>query len=564
MAVGGVTERLTFASTPGQGPDGSLPFAWDLAGPMGSMTLGDPAGQSVTLQGALSKLVLKGRLVFAGPQIVIDPGGLVADVSAQASVGEMVLGSPVRFISARLGATAPDGFTVSRDSSKGFIDIETAAVVFATPSLAFADPDRNFIIQAPLTTSGKTTFRLDVSSGRTALRSASIHAQAVTAKALAGQPVSLADLAFDAPLVTIGGLDAEFAEGEGNAVLTNLAFEASSVRHTAAPAWTAEFSAGQGLRIAAARARLTESDKALNAVDGVIEGFSLTAATGSYRSGDGFEIRGRDLAITAGTLSETHVRKGHIAIAAGDLAVSGAQNGNVTRAKARFESFSVDVDGPKEKVTGQGAIRVKDLSVGGRYALEVGKCPAKERWKVTGAVDVDQIDLGLQITEGQMAGSAQLTQGKAYVVNDGYSRCEWEEPHTFVEEKWAIFHYPCWRNGPSMCEAKTIVVPKIAGLIHWVAELHQLQASATITSAEAKLGHGEGLAVCVRDAQLNPPIIVANYHPNIKEGGFVENLLRDLVRTVATLFESVLANVAGSSAAVATTVNRLFPEVCAR
>jgi hypothetical protein len=564
MAVAGATEPLTFNSTPGHTPDGSLPFAWDLKTPAGRLMLGNPSGQNVTLQGQLSRFVLKGRLLFPGPQVVIDPGGLVAEISAQASVSEMVLGSPVRFVSARLGATAPDGFTVSMESSKGFIDLETAAVIVATPSLAFADPNKNFIIQAPLATSGQTTFRFDVANGHTTIRSASIHAKSVTAKALADQPVRVADLVLDAPFVTLAALDAEFKDGEGTAVLTNLAFQAKSVKHTAAPEWAAEFADAQGFRLPTARARLTESDKALNAVDGVVEGLSLTAATGSYRSADGFTIRGQNIAVTADKLSETHVMKGRVALGAGDLAVSTAHDGNTTNAKARFEAFTVDVDGPKDKATGQGSVRVKDLSVGGRYRLEVGKCPEKDRWKVTGAVDVDQIDLGLQVTEGQMAGSAQLTQGKAYVVNDGYSRCEWDEPHTFVEEKWAIFHVPCWNNGPAMCEVKTIVVPKIAAVIHWVAELHQLQASATITNAEARLGRGNGLVVCVRDTQLNPPIIVANYHPNIREGGFVENLLRDLVRGVATLFESELANMAGSGAAVATTVSRLFPEVCAR
>ena len=85
-----------------------------------------------------------------------------------------------------------------------------------------------------------------------------------------------------------------------------------------------------------------------------------------------------------------------------------------------------------------------------------------------------------------------------------------------------------------------------------MAELHQLQVSASIQNASLSARGDGAIRVCLNRLALNPPLIVANYHPNVREGGFIQNAVRDLIRGVATLFESSVASTIGTTAALQT------------
>jgi len=181
-------------------------------------------------------------------------------------------------------------------------------------------------------------------------------------------------------------------------------------------------------------------------------------------------------------------------------------------------------------------------------------------WKLTGAFDIDEVRIGLIMKEGKVGGSASVTEGKAYVVNDGESNCSWNEDYTLVEEQWADVN-PCGLWGGS-CHIKTIVVPAIKGSINWEASLIKLDASATITEATISVGGGGSAHLCIRQLNLSPPVIIATYTPSIQKGNLVADFVHDLIHTIAAGIEGSVASSIGTQASLATYLSSALGTIC--
>ena len=182
-------------------------------------------------------------------------------------------------------------------------------------------------------------------------------------------------------------------------------------------------------------------------------------------------------------------------------------------AKAAFNNFKLSLDGAKDKLSGAGSIHLHDISIDGRFVMPIGKCGPGNGWKLTGAFDIAQVDAGLNLKESKVEGSADASEGKAYVVNDGESTCSWNEPYTLVEEQWADVN-PCGVVGGS-CHIKTIIVPAIKGEINWAADVIKLDASATIQKATISVGGASSARLCIKQLNLDQPVIMATYNPSI-------------------------------------------------
>jgi hypothetical protein len=402
--------------------------------------------------------------------------------------------------------------------------------------------------------------RFDVGTGRAKLRSARIVAEKMEAKALdVAKEVEISGIKLHSPDLTLAKLTVVFNEGSGSIKGEGLHFVTDDLTHPGQPYWQVKLAPNTGLSVPKFDAQLGDTETSLKVTDASLEGLSIDGLAAQFRSADGFAVAGQKFMLTADLLTEKLVKKGALTISTGNLNVVAADGSNVTTAKAAFDQFALSLDGPKDALSGRGSIGLHDVSVGGRFKLGIGQCSADQGWKVTGAFDIGKANLAVEMQASKISGSVDVNDGRAYIVNDGYSRCEWDEDHTFQEEKWAIFN-ACPLIGN--CEVKTIILPAIKAKIHWVAELQQLQASATIQRATLSVGGSSGMRYCLKQLLLSPPIIVANYHPNIREGGFIQNLLRDLIRLVATTFESSLASLIGNSAAITTWLSSALGATC--
>jgi hypothetical protein len=265
--------------------------------------------------------------------------------------------------------------------------------------------------------------------------------------------------------------------------------------------------------------------------------------------------------ISADILSEEVITNGGVSIASGNFGVAtqGA-TANQLSAKAVFDNFTLSsLNGSKDDLSGTGAIHLHDISLDGKFAIPINpKCGGG--WKLTGAFDISEARIGLSMKEGRVAGSTNITQGRAYVVNDGESNCSWNEDYTLVEEQWADVN-PCGLWGGS-CHIKTIVVPAIKGAINWEASLIKLDASASITEATISVGGGGAAHLCIRQLNLSPPVIIATYTPSIQKGNFVADFVHDLIHTLAAGIESLVASSIGTQASLVTYLSSALGTIC--
>jgi hypothetical protein len=179
---------LGFQSDPAIADSLAFGFDLDLGAPQGEFTLGDPNGENVRVKGQLKKLHMKGDLKLASgsgePSISVAPGGLVLDGAAAASVSPLVLGSPVQFVGGSVSLSSPGGLNFSKSHSTGGINLDAKALILATPSLAFANTDQGFLVQAPIKTEGAATIQFDIGSGKAKIHNARIVADNLEAKGL--------------------------------------------------------------------------------------------------------------------------------------------------------------------------------------------------------------------------------------------------------------------------------------------------------------------------------------------------------------------------------------------
>ncbi len=539
-------------------------FGLDLPGAMGRVTLTDALGQQISVEGQLKRLLLSGDFFSGGtraaPRVRVGRGGLQAGLAVQVSRKPLLFGSTTQFVGASLAVSAPEGFEVGPGTSKGALELAAAGLVIPDPRLAFADRENNFKLAAPIRTVGAAALRMDLATGAVSLQSGDLHLEQVSGSAVSQQPISLAGIALTSPEISLGTLDVIAANGSGTVRGQGLTFKVKQVEHPGQPYWRVAMSAEQSFSLPSFEATLGQSQGAIDITRVVLHNLSLSASEGVFKTADGFAVTGHGISVSAGAISEDAIQQGMISIDSGSLDVSHQDSASVTHGKADLAGFRLSLDGPKDQISGSGSLRLQNISVGGTYALDVGPCPANQHWKVTGAVDISQADLSLTLDHGRVSGSSlDFSGGKAYVVNAGDDqRCEWDEPKTISEEKWAIFSLPCGLEGfpphVKMCDVKTIIVPRVDIQIHWIAELFSLQVSGAIKSASLRLNGQEGLRICMRELTLNPPLINASYAPNFNQNNIplVGNLVRDLIRGTATLFESSIANSFGDAASLTT------------
>jgi hypothetical protein len=428
----------------------------------------------------------------------------------------------------------------------------------ATPSLVFANPDQGFLVQAPLRTEGAATIQFDVGSGRAKIFSARIVAENLEAKALdTAKNVSISGITLVSPDVRIGNLIAAITEGAGLVQGNDLHFVTDDMIHDGPPYFEVKLAPQTGLSIPKFDARLGDTEKGLQVTDVSVEGLKIDGIWARFRSTDGFDVSGDRFNIAADALSEQMIKNGNVSIANGDFGVATTQGANQITAKAAFDNFKLSLDGPKQKLSGTGSIHLHDISLGGRFGMPIGKCGANG-WKLTGAFDIAQVGLGLQLQDSKVGGTADVSEGRAYVVNDGESNCSWNEDYTIVEEQWMDVNFcPPWS-----CHVKTIIVPKIAGSINWEADLIKLDASATIQKATITVGGGSSARLCVKQLNLSPPVIIATYTPSIQKGNLVADFVHDLIRTIAATVESSIAFSIGSAASFSTYLSSALGTVC--
>ena len=422
-------------------------------------------------------------------------------------------------------------------------------MVLATPTLAFANPDQGYVLQAPMRTQGVATLRFDVGSGAAKLQSAQIIADAISGRALSTvTPVEIGGITLASPSVALGHLSVMVADGLGSVEGEGLHFEASTVTHPGIPYWSVKLNAGDGVTVPKFGATAKDTEKSLNVAGASMEGLKISGASAEFRSADGFSISGRSFTVSADKLSEEAVSNGAIAIADGNFAISTTNPTSTVTASSKFNGFNISMNGEKDSISGAGAIAFSNISVGGSFVVPIGKCGAGSGWKLRGAFDLGQLNVGLTMTGGKVSGTATANSGKAYIVNDGDSSCGWDESYTIVEEQWAEFN-AC---PPFSCNVKTIIVPAIKGEIYWEAHLTKLNVSASVQQATIAVGGAGGGRVCVKQVLLNPPVIIASYIPTIRKGGFVQNLVHDLIGAIGASIESPLATSFGTAASFAT------------
>jgi hypothetical protein len=547
----------------------SLPFKISASTPEEHASIAVPGDIGhVVLDGQVAEFAAGGVLTIAGVDLGdstlrVDPGSFKLQVTGQVAHEPLLFGSvPVFQAGVSLTLSSPGGFVVATSGAKGSVDASTGILILNNASLGFRDPTRPLQISIPIRTSVDTVLAIDLSNLGVTFKEGTVDVSGIKANATSAQPIDVAGIALTSPMVSIDHLRLVAKEGAAAVSATNLSFAASSLEHAGDPYWQAELS--QPLTIPTMTAEVTESRGAMLLQHALLTNLQLGASRASFRSRDGVSVAGTNATIKLDKITENAIQ-GSVAIADGHVALDTRSADSSTSASTAFQNFKVNLDGIKSDLAGDGQIHLSDLSATVHTRLNVGDCSEADRWKIEAGISLGSVDLALKMKNSALTGEAKIDSGHFSAKNDGYSRCEFDKHSVLVKEQSAYFKYPCVKNWhPDMCDGNTIIVPEIAATIHWIAELHELQVSGRMDNVRVSMRGAKGVRVCPGTINLNPPLIVANYHPNFNDdGGVIGRAIRDLIRTIASTFESALANIIGSDVSVLSYLrSALFPNEC--
>jgi len=544
-----------------------LPFSLDLPTRSGSAHFALPDGR-VALEGKLDRFKARGFLAIDLGQdvpvarLVVAPDSFSLGMSGQVIHEPLLFGAvPTLAAGMSLKMTAPGGFEVTSGRATGKVLVGVGAVIVNNSELAFADGTSGMRIGVPLRTSADTALGLDLHTMDVSFEAGTLEVEQLTAQSAGPQTVSIAGMQIASPRLSIDRLRVAATAGQARVEMRGMAFEATQVIHAADPYVTAELT--QPLRIATAEAVLGSVRQSLRLVDGSLSDMTLHSTRTVFRSGDGLDVQGNSALIEVRKVSMNDI-DASIAIADGEVQLDSKGSSSSTRLRTHFDGFLLDAQGTKGALNGQASLKLSDLSLGVKSRVRAGDCAEEQQWKIRSSVELGRVHVDMSMRDSKLHGELVVPSGRFNARNDGYSRCEFNKTHILVEEQRGRFEYPCFRGIKwYTCDGWTIIVPEVKAVIRWVAELHDLQVSGRIADTRISVRGERGLRVCPGRIDLNPPLVVANYHPNFKEGGFLQNLVRDLIRGMASVFESVIVNLVGTSVSAATHLrSALIPEQC--
>ncbi|MEM9557466.1 MAG: hypothetical protein AAGC60_24620 [Acidobacteriota bacterium] len=544
-----------------------IDFEFDLKPTAGKLSLVDPGdlARSASLETDLELFRAKGALQVGGgdglPRLEIVAGSLWGSFAAATTAQEALFGSPVKMLgaSARLEISRP--LVVGPSGVRGYLDILTAGVILVDGKIDLSDAGgRPFTFETSLETTVDSVLGLNLANGKYSLREAHFDLSGLRAKSENEIEVAVGGLRLEAPSLDIGRLRLDVTGGMGRVLAERFSFDARSVRYPGPPEVDLELKAP--LSIPRLEADLSQDQDAFLQVEHVVvRNLTLAASTARFVSPDGFVLAGNDASFSAPWLASDAL-KAEVRITGGSLRVE-ARDGKAQGA-AGFSGFRLAVDKTPQSLAGQGKLRLENLTLQAKDRLDVGDCKERDRWKIKAGSSIRGVDIRLTLDGEQMAGTANVENVRLKIQNDGYSRCEWGENVTLWPKQEAIFDVPCGLEGfppkVKMCRNRVTLVPEAKARIHWVAELHELHVKVRLAEAQIALRGERGVEVCPKGLYLEPPLIVANYHPNVRSSDVpvVGNLLRDLIRGTATLFESFIVSTIGTQAAITNYLHQHF------
>ncbi len=563
---------LQFAAADAGLPVFRIDFDFDLKPTAGRVTLVDPTVPSrpITLETRLDSFKTRGA-IHVGladdlPRLELEVGNIAASFAASTTARSALFGSPVQMVGASASLVIFRPVTLSPSGIRGSLELVTGGMIVADGRVDISDSSGEpFVLEGSLNTLAEATLSVDLATGRYSLHEAHFDLQGLRARSDGRIDVGLGGLRLAAPSLAIGHLKIDVVAGAGELVAEDFSFDAQSVHYPGPPA--VELGLAAPLTIPSMNATLAKDQSdALKVAEAALFGLDLVASSARFTSPDGFSLHGQDAHFAARELASTRL-DGSVTIATGGLKVE-ARDGKA-EGSASFNGFRLSIDKSAKRLRGTGKLRLENVAIRARDRLKVGDCSEDKQWKLQARITIDQVDLDLELDDLRLTGESRVRSVAAEIRNDGYSRCEWDEKVVLWPKQQAIFDVPCGLKGfpprVKMCRQRVTLVPEARAKIHWVAELHELDAKARLSEARVSLRGDRGVEICPEGIHLNPPLIVANYHPNIRSSDVpvVGNLLRDLIRGTATLFESTLTSLIGSQIAFHSYLReQLFPPQC--
>jgi hypothetical protein len=544
-----------------------IDFDFDLKPTAGQLTLVDPRdpARSVSLEAGLERFRAQGTLQVGWgddyPRLEVTAGSLGGSFAATTTAREALFGSPVKMLGASAGLEISRPVVVGPSGVQGLLEITTAGMVLADGRIDLSDAGgRPFNFEASLETTVDAVLGLDLASGKYSLHEAHFDLLDLRAKSEDEIEVGVGGLRLGAPRLEIGRLRLDVADGLGRVLAEDFSFDARSVRYEGPPEVALELKAP--LNIPRLEADLSQDQETSFKVDHVVvRDLTLGASTARFVSPDGFVLAGNEASFSAPLLASDAL-KGEVQISSGNLKIE-ARDGKAQGA-ASFSGFRLAVDKTPQSLAGQGELRLENLTLRAMDRLDVGDCKERDRWKIKAGSTIQRVGIRLTLDRERLTGTANVKNVRLKIQNDGYSRCEWDDNVTLWPKQEAIFDVPCGLKGfppkVKMCRKRVTLVPEAKAKIHWVAELHELHVKVRLAEAQIALRGKRGVEVCPKGLYLEPPLIVANYHPNVNSSDVpvVGNLLRDLIRGTATLFESFIVSTIGTQAAITNYLQQQF------
>lgn len=536
LAFGGLEEPVRFAS----GEDG-ISFEVEAPGMAGNVEFHDPALGGVKIAAELQRLAATGRIVENDGriQLAIPAGGFELDLLATAVSETALYGAAPLFGGALLGFGNSTAVTIAEGNAEGALVAAVEGFAVAGAGLRLSNKGAGFRLNKPLQTGAQASVGYELATSSMFLHQGNLTVEDLDLATDPAGLVALADLDLETPRLKLKKLELNADGGVAKLRAEELEFSAERFTHRKAPEVSGVLE--EPVTIAAIAGDLPKNLSALEFTQESLSGVHAAVRNAEYLTPDGLSISAARVQLDLGLLTRERA-DGSISIEGGKIYVedfASLGNGGESRlsGQAALQSAQLSFEGSKDEPTGNGTMHITSVGISGELPVAIENCARQPFWMgiqagMTGA------EFEIELADGELTGAFGVESATASVGDTGYYRCEFDKRHTIAEATWMHVN-PCW---PGECTIKTILTPKVEADVHWIMEVHEFKATGAVRDVKARLAGESGLQLCGAKLELEPAMISANYHPNVRDtGNPITNLPRDIIRGVATVIESSLA-----------------------
>lgn len=540
----------------------AFPFSFTIPPSQGTWRVWLPEGK-VAMTGSLHALRGKGivSVDLTKPSdwaVEIGKGDFAFDAGVEAVLEPLLYGSKPQFGAVGLKFSTYTPVKITAAGATGTMLAGADAMLVADPVMSLGDAPGAMILVGPANFDAGAELTYQLADGRTEVETGRLLVESTKLVTKQGQPGDLGEVQLQDGSVGFQRLEANFKEGKGKAVLTDLSVAAASLQakpradDTTAGnqlAWTGK---PQGpISIASVEGSILKDDatRALKLGDVIVTRMRAELKDVRLGQGKALKFEGGTLTIAVAEYGPEKI-VGQLGLRDAYIKSSSPNPHGLTNVSTSVSSLDINITGGKPAApngTAKLATRYFVLETDSQIEISCDGVPGGV--PVRANVSSGPVLIDATVEAGGLKGSGVAVVTAAQVKDRGKYKCQTKVVDwPVVKEQRAIYDYPCptWSKPFRTCRGWAVVVPQVNVVFDRVIEVRSFQATGFFVKMGLTLEGGDKIKLCGKLGAVTPLADISYYVTPRSSIPILDSIVKEIIDQTARPFTSAFVSGAGA------------------